>query len=299
MSRKIMITCAVTGSQPSFNKHPDIPITPEQIANSAIDAARAGASMVHIHVRDTETGIATGETHLYREVVERIGDSGIDVILNLTTGFGARFVPSAENPRVASEDSNLLPPEERVEHIQELRPEVCSLDVGTLNFGEQVFMNTPAHLATMARKIKSTGSKPEIEVFEIGHIMLARAMMEEGLLESPPHFQLCLGIKWAMPATVEAMKFMRDHLPEGSTWAAFGISQFQFPMVEAAVELGGHVRVGLEDNLYLERGVFAPSNAALVEKAVDLIAAGGNQIATPSEAREMLSLPPKDRGISD
>jgi uncharacterized protein (DUF849 family) len=299
MSRKIMITCAVTGSQPSFNKHPGIPITPEQIANSAIEAGRAGASMVHIHVRNIETGIATGETHLYREVVERIADSGVDAIINLTTGFGARFVPSAENPRVASEDSNLLPPEDRVAHILELRPEVCSLDVGTLNFGEQVFMNTPDHLATMARKIMAAGSKPEIEVFEIGHIRLARAMLDQGLLESPPHFQLCLGIKWAMPATIEAMKFMRDQLPEGSTWAAFGISQFQFPMAEAAVELGGHVRVGLEDNLYLERGVFAPSNASLVAKAVEQIEAGGNQIATPSEARAMLSLPPKGQGNSD
>ena len=255
--------------------------------------------MVHIHVRNIETGIATGETHLYREVVERIADSGVDAIINLTTGFGARFVPSAENPRVASEDSNLLPPEDRVAHILELRPEVCSLDVGTLNFGEQVFMNTPDHLATMARKIMAAGSKPEIEVFEIGHIRLARAMLDQGLLESPPHFQLCLGIKWAMPATFEAMKFMRDQLPEGSTWAAFGISQFQFPMAEAAVELGGHVRVGLEDNLYLERGVFAPSNASLVAKAVEQIEAGGNQIATPSEARAMLSLPPKDQGSSD
>lgn len=294
MTQKIIITCAVTGSAPSYLKHPAIPITPEQIANSAIEAAGAGAAMVHLHVRDPESGAPVGETGLYREVVQRIADSGVDPIINLTTGYGGRYAPSPENPRRAGEGSNLLPPEERVEHIVELQPEVCSLDVATLNFGDMVFMNTPDHLATMAESIRNAGSKPEIEVFEIGHIRLAIHMLEQGLLESPPHFQLCLGIKWAMPATREAMAFMRDHLPEGASWAAFGIAMHQFPMVEAAIELGGHVRVGLEDNLYIERGVYAPGNGALVERAAEMIEAQGASVATPAEAREILSLPQRN-----
>lgn len=294
MSRPVIITCAVTGSQPSFKIHPNIPITPQQIATSAIEAARAGAAMVHIHVRDPGTGAAVGHTALYREVVERIRDADEEVILNLTTGYGARFYPSVENPRRADDSqSNLMGPVERTAHITELRPEVCSYDVATLNFGEQVFMNIPAHLRVMAAHIREAGSLPELEVFEAGHIELAKHLIQEGHLAGPGHFQLCLGIKWAMPATREAMAFMRSLLPPNATWAAFGVSRFQFPMAEAAIEMGGHVRVGLEDNLYLEKGVFAPDNASLVRKAADIIEAKGHRVASPDEARAILGLAPR------
>ncbi|MGQ0766908.1 MAG: 3-keto-5-aminohexanoate cleavage protein [Gemmatimonadota bacterium] len=291
MSRPVIITCAVTGSQPTFKLHPNIPITPTQIAAQSVDAARAGAAIVHIHVRHPETGAASGDPALYREVVERIRAPGCDALINLTTGFGARFTPSSENPRRADDSlSNLIGPEERTAHIMELRPEICSYDVATFNFGEQVFMNTPAHLRVMAGRIREAGSLPEIEVFEAGHIELARHLITEGKLSGPGHFQLCLGIKWAMPATREAMSFMRSLLPGGATWAAFGVSRFQFPMVEAAIELGGHVRVGLEDNLYLDKGVLAPDNAALVRRAAELIVASGNRVATPGEAARLLGV---------
>lgn len=294
MSRPVVITCAITGSQPSFQCHPNIPITPEQIAAQAIDAARAGAAMVHLHVRDPVSGAAVTDTALYRDVAQRIAASGTDVIVNMTTGYGGRFVPSEANPRVADDSqSNLIGPEKRTEHILALRPEVCSLDVATMNFGEQVFMNTPAHLRVMADRIKSVGVKPEIEVFEPGHILLATHLMEQGHLLSPTHFQFCLGIKWSTPATVDAMRFMISLLPQHSTWSAFGISRFQFPMVEAAVELGGHVRVGLEDNLYLAKDVFAPDNAALVKKAAEIITSKECRIASVAEARRLLGMAPR------
>lgn len=292
MNQPTIVTCAVTGSQPSHLRHPNIPITPEQIAKQAIDAARAGAAMVHIHVRNPVDGSAVGDVALYREVTERIAASGTDVIVNLTTGYGGRYAPSEGNPRVADEtQSNLIGPEQRTQHIVELRPEVCSLDVATMNFGEQVFMNTPGHLRIMADRIRSAGSKPEIEVFEAGHILLAANLIEQGHLLAPAHFQFCLGIKWGMPATRKSIEFMVELLPEGSTWSAFGISRHQFPMVTAAIELGGHVRVGLEDNLYLDKDVFAPDNAALVTKAVSLIEGKGRQVATAGEARRILGLP--------
>jgi len=289
--RPVIVTCAVTGSQRTFERHPNVPITPEQIARQAIDAARAGAAMVHLHVRDPNTGAAVGDTALYRDVSDRVRASGVGVIVNLTTGYGGRFVPSAGNPRIADESqSNLLSPEARTAHVVELRPEVCSLDVATMNFGEQVFMNTPAHLRVMAERIRAAGSKPEIEVFDVGHIMLARHLIETGYILPPPHFQFCLGINWSMPATREAIAFMAGLLPAGATWSAFGIGRFQFPMVEAAVDLGGHVRVGLEDNLYLAKDVIAPDNAALVQQAIAIIRAKGCRPASPAEARAMLGL---------
>lgn len=292
MSRPVIITCAVTGSQPTYKLHPNIPITPEQIAHQSIDAARAGAAIVHIHVRDPKTGDATGDAALYAEVVERIARSGVDAVINLTTGYGARFIPSADNPRLADAASNFMGPAERTKHIVQLRPAICSYDVATFNFGETAFINTPGHLRAMAADIRTAGSLPELEVFEPGHILLARNLIDEGHLKGPGHFQLCLGIRWAMPATREAMVYMRSLLPARATWAAFGVSRFQFPMVEAAIELGGHVRVGLEDNLYLDKGVLAPDNAALVRRAVDIVHAKGCTVATPNEARELLGLTP-------
>jgi uncharacterized protein (DUF849 family) len=292
MAQEVVVTCAVTGSHRNYHKHPNFPITPKQIADACLEARAAGAAVVHIHVRDPKTGEPTGDPALFREVVERIRDSGSDVLINLTSGEGGRYIPSAENPRVAAPESSLRSPEERVRHIEELRPDICSLDVGTMNFGETVFMNTPAHLRIMAQRIKDAGVKPEIEVFEPGHIMLAKQLIAEGLIETPTMFQLCLGIPWGTPATAEAVAFMRSLLPEGSKWAAFGISRSEFQIVAAAVNLGGYVRVGLEDNLYLAKGQYA-SNGQLVDKAVRIMRELDAEPVEPRRAAELLQLPPR------
>jgi uncharacterized protein (DUF849 family) len=291
MQRKIIISCAVTGSADSPGKNPAVPVTPEQIAKSSIDAAKAGAAVVHIHVRNPQTTKPSMDGALYREVVERIRASGTDVLINLTTGPGARFEHDPQDPTKASPASTLRGPEDRVRHVIELRPDICSLDMGSLNMGSRVFINTPQHLQTMAVAIRDVGVLPELEVFETGHLLLAKRMIETGHLKPPGMFQLCLGISWGQPATPEAMTYMRNLLPPGSPWFAFGISLYQFPMVAQAVLLGGHVRVGLEDNLYLEKGKLAPSNAALVEKAAHIIEVLGDQVASPAEAREILGLP--------
>jgi uncharacterized protein (DUF849 family) len=291
MQRKIIISCAVTGSADSPGKNPAVPVTPEQIAKSSIDAAKAGAAVVHIHVRNPQTTKPSMDGALYREVVERIRASGTDVLINLTTGPGARFEHDPQDPTKASPASTLRGPEDRVRHVVELRPDICSLDMGSLNMGSRVFINTPQHLQTMAVAIRDIGVLPELEVFETGHLLLSKRMIETGHIKPPGMFQLCLGISWGQPATPEAMTYMRNLLPPGSPWFAFGISLYQFPMVAQAVLLGGHVRVGLEDNLYLEKGKLAPSNAALVEKAAHIIEVLGDQVASPAEAREILGLP--------
>lgn len=289
MNPTTIITCAITGSSQNFRHSDAVPITPAAIASSAIDAAHAGAAMVHIHVREPDTGRPSTDLQLYAEVVDRIRDDGVDVIVNLTTGYGARFVPG-DDVRTAHPDCNFTTPAVRTAHITELRPEVCSLDVATFNFGDDAFVNTPRIVTEMARSIVAAGVLPELEVFEVGHLLLCAHLIETGVLPAPGHFQFCLGIKWAIPATATAIDFLRGLLPAGATWSAFGVSQYQFPMVAAAVEAGGHVRVGLEDNLYLSRGVLAPSNAALVERAARIVADLGSSVATPAQARAILGL---------
>jgi len=290
MNDKTIISCAVTGSAPTPEKNPAVPVTPEAIATSAIDAAAAGAAIAHIHVRDPETGGRSIEFEHYREVVERIRDSGSELIINLTTGPGAKFVPGEEDPAQAGTGTLLMTAADRVRHVEDLRPEICSLDVATMNFRDSVFLNAPDILRDMARRITAAGVKAEIEVFDTGHIELARQLIDEGLLPRPAYFQLCLGIPYGATASPEAMMFMRDRLPEGSQWSAFGISRWQFPMVGQAVLLGGHARVGLEDNIYLGPGELAPSNAALVERARSIIESLGGAVATPDEARAILGL---------
>jgi uncharacterized protein (DUF849 family) len=290
MQRKVMISCAVTGSADTPGRNPAVPVTPAQIATSCVDAAKAGAAIVHIHVRDPKTTKPSMDGALYREVVERIRASGTDVLINLTTGPGARFMHDPNDPSRASPDSTLRGPDERVRHVVELRPDICSLDMGSLNMGSRVFINTPDHLQAMAVAIRDVGVMPELEVFETGHLLLAKKMIETGHIKPPGMFQLCLGISWGQPATPEAMTYMRNLLPPGSPWFAFGISLYQFPMVAQAVLLGGHVRVGLEDNIYLGKGQLAPSNAALVEKAGRIIEELGDFVATAADAREMLGL---------
>ena len=290
MSKKVVITCALTGSQDTCAKNSAIPASPKEIAQSAIDAAKAGASVVHIHVRDPETKLASMDEALYAEAVKRIRDNGSDVIINLTTGPGARYEPGDEDPAVPGPATTLKSPAERVKHILALKPPICTLDVATLNFGESVFMNTPAHLREMADAINSAGVRPEIEVFDTGHIVLARHLIHEGHLKEPPLFQLCLGISYGAPATPEAMLAMRNMLPGNAVWSAFGIGRSEFPMVAQSVIAGGHVRVGLEDNLYMAKGVLAPSNAALVERAARIIEELGSQVATADEAREIFGV---------
>lgn len=285
-----MICCAVTGSADTPRKSPHVPVTPEQIAQSAVEAARAGAAVVHIHVRDPRTGAPSMDLDLYRRVVDLISASGTDVIVNLTTGAGARFVPGADTPGIGGKGTTLTTPETRVAHVVALRPEICSLDVGTMNMGEQAFVNTPGHLRAMAAAVSAAGVRPELEVFDAGHVMLAHAMLDRGELPQPALFQLCLGVTWGAPATPESMLHMRGLLPAGSTWFAFGVGRAQFPMVALATILGGNVRVGLEDNLYIERGQFAESNAVLVAKAAGIVRALGRDVATAAQAREILGL---------
>jgi len=290
MQRKVIISCAVTGAADTPGRNPAVPVTPAQIAASSIDAAKAGAAIVHIHVRDPNTGKPSMETAHYREAVERIRASGTDVLINLTTGPGARFHHDPDDPSKAGPESVLRSPEQRVQHVLEIKPDICSLDMGSLNMGDRVFVNTPAHLQTMALSIKDAGVMPELEVFETGHLLLAKRFIENGYVKPPGMFQICLGISWGQPATPEAMTYMRNLLPPDAPWFAFGISLHQFPMVAQTVLLGGHPRVGLEDNLYLERGKLAPSNAALVEKAAKIIEVLGDHVATPNDARKILGL---------
>ena len=291
MSRKVMISCAVTGSADTPGKNPAVPVTPKQIAESGIAAAKAGAAIVHIHVRNPETTGPSMELAHYKEVVDRIRDSGTDVVINLTTGAGARFIPGSNDPMVPDPRSTMSTPAQRVRHVVELKPEICSLDMGSINMGNYAFVNTVPHIEEMAIAIRDAGVTPEIEVFEPGHILLAKRMIQTGHFKTPTLFQICLGVTWGTPATPDAMKFMRDLLPPSdNTWFTFGCAAQQFPMVAQAMLYGGHVRVGLEDNLYLARGKLAPSNAALVEKAVDIIEAMGEELATAAEARQMLGL---------
>lgn len=292
MNRNVIVTCAVTGSGDSVNKHPAIPVTPKEIANAAIEAAKAGAAIAHIHVREPDSGKPSRRVELYSEVVSRIRESNVDVIINLTTGMGGDlFLGPDEEPMNFSDNTDCVGIMERIKHVEELLPEICSLDCGSFNYaeGDYVYISTPNMLEQGARRLQEIGVKPELEVFELGHISFAKHLMAQGLLDDPPLFQVCLGIRWAAEASTASFKTMVDALPEDCNWAGFGTSAMEMPMVAQAVLLGGNIRVGLEDNLYLEKGVFA-SNGQLVERACDIVQLMGCSIQTPSEARETLGL---------
>ena len=288
MKRKVIITCAVTGGSDYGKNSTYVPKTPRHIADEAVAAARAGAASVHIHVRDPETGAPSMEFEHYREVVQRIRDSGVDMLINLTTGMGARYDPPIEEGATAT---GVRSPSDRTIHVSHLRPDICTLDVATMNFGSNAVVNTPAHLRVMSRQIQEAGTKPELEVFDLGHLDLALRMIAEGHLPQPPFFQFCLGIPGGAPATPEVMLLMRSMLPPDTVWSAFGIARSQMKMVAQSVILGGHCRVGLEDNLYLEHGVLSKGNAPLVERAVAIVESLGEAVATVDEARRILSLP--------
>lgn len=289
MNQKVILTCAVTGGHPNVHKHPEYPITPARIAQNCVDAARAGAAIAHIHVRDPHTGMRSGDLALFQEVVERVRNSGSDVLINLTTSEGARFDPGTGRPTLSAPGTTLVEPLQRLEHIEALRPDICTLDVGSFNFGEVIFVNTSAQLRLMAERIGQLGIKMEIEVFEPGHIMFARKLIQEGLIEDPPMFQLCLGVPHASPATPEVLSLMKNMLPDNARWSAFGISRWEFDIVAQAVCHGGNCRVGLEDNLYISKGEFA-SNRQLVERAVRIIRELGREPATPAEAADILGI---------
>ena len=289
MNTDVIIACAVTGSGDTVGKHPDIPVTPEQIANAAIEAAKAGAAVAHCHVREPDSGKPSRRVELYEEVVERIRASGTDVIINLTAGMGGDYVPDQDDPTKAAPGTDLVNATERLAHVEKIRPEICSLDCGTLNFGDSVYMSTPPMLRKMAKRIQELGVKPELEVFEMGHLRFANQLVAEGLVDAPPLYQICLGIPWALDADPDTMRIMRDKLPEGANWFSFGIGRTQMPMAATAAILGGNVRVGLEDNLYLDKGVYA-SNGQLVERAKEIVRLLGGRTLTPGEAREKLGL---------
>lgn len=289
-----IITCAVTGNITTRDHHPGLPVTPREIATASLDAADAGASIIHIHVRDPETGKPSMEVDLYAEVVRLIRDKNREVLINLTTGPGGRFIPSEHDPKVAAPGSSLTTPEKRVEHIVALRPDICSLDFNTMYSGTSVVINTPGNLAKMAQAIKTAGTQPEYEVFDTGDIHLVNDMMRQGKLPFEPLFQLVLGVKYGAAPTPETLMYMKSLLPENAVWAAFGLGKMAFPMVAQSFLLGGHVRVGLEDTVQIERGVLAPDNAALVAKAARIVRDLGGVIATPSDARRILKMPQLD-----
>lgn len=287
---KTLITCAVTGNLVKPDQTPHLPITPTQIANECLAAAEAGAGQVHIHVRDPETGKPSMQVDLYREVVDRIRRENRELVINLTTGPGGRFVPSEDDPKVYAPGTSLLPPEKRVEHIALIRPDVCSLDLNTMNSGPDVVINTPRNVRRMARVIREAGVKPELEIFDSGDIHMALDLIADGTLEGPGMWTLVLGVKYGFMATPETVQYARNMLPPGAFWSAFGIGRMEFPIVAQAWLMGGHVRVGMEDNIYLDKGVLASSNAQLVAKARDIIRSLGGEVASAGEARQMLGL---------
>lgn len=295
MNQNIIITCALTGAGDTVDKHPAIPVTPKQIAAAAVEAAQAGATVVHCHVRHPETGKFSRDPALYREVMDRIRDSGVDIIVNLTAGMGGDLeIGPGETPMQFGPSTDLIGPMARLIHVEELLPEICTLDCGTLNFGDgnTIYVSTPAALRAGAKRITELGVKAELEIFDTGHLWFAKQMIKEGLLKDPL-FQLCLGIPWGAPADTTTMKAMADNLPADAVWSGFGIGRMQMPMAAQAILLGGNVRVGLEDNLWLDKGVPA-SNGSLTQRVVEIITRMGAMPMTPAQGREKMGL--KKRG---
>ncbi len=290
ISNAVFVTCAVTGSGDSAGKSHHVPILPSQIAAAALEAHAAGAAIVHLHVRDPASGRASRDPALFREVYERIRSVNSEVIINLTGGMGGDLLLGPDDDPLAFADgTDFVGPQQRAAHILELKPEIGTLDCGSLNFDESLYGTTPRFLRHMARAYRACGVRPEIEVFELGHIELAKQLMSDGLIEAPALFQLCLGIKYGAPATSAAMLAMRDALPAGVRWSAFGVGRMQMPMLAQAVLLGGNVRVGLEDNLYLEKGVLA-TNGRLVQRACQIVELLGARVLSSAETREQLGL---------
>jgi uncharacterized protein (DUF849 family) len=293
MNHEVFITCAVTGSGDTFGRHPGVPVTPQQIADASIEAAKAGAAIAHIHVRDPESGKAARDLHLYRQVVERIRSSGVDVVINLTAGMGGDVVfGGGESPLPLDPGgTDMVGPSERLAHVAALLPEICTLDCGTMNFalGDYVMTNTPSTLRAMARQVQELGVRPELEVFDTGHLVFVKQLIKEGLIDDPCMIQLCMGIAYGAPDDPLTLMALVNQLPPGAVFSAFSIGRNQLPYAAMAAIAGGNVRVGLEDNLFLDRGILA-SNGQLVERAATIVTAMGAKVLGPAEVRRKLKL---------
>ncbi len=292
MNRKVFVTCAVTGSGSTQDRSPHVPRSPKEIAESAIAAAKAGAAIVHCHVRDPETGVPSRNVQYYREVTDRIRDAEVDVILNLTAGMGGDLVLGGTvQPLPVAPGTDMIGASERLEHVRKCLPEICTLDCGTMNFAEAdyVMTNTPGMLRAMGGMITELGVKPEIEAFDTGHLWFAKELVGEGVLKDDALVQLCMGVPWGAPDDLNTFMAMVNNVPDNWTWSAFSLGRNQMPFVAAAVLAGGNVRIGLEDNLMLEKGAFA-TNAQLVEKAVTIIENMGASVIGPAEVRSRLNL---------
>ena len=292
MNRSVIVTCAITGSGDSTGRSPEVPVTPAEVAASALSAAAAGAAIVHCHVRDLETGKGARTVALYEEVVERIRAENTEVIVNLTAGMGGDLnVGPDDDPMNWQAGTDLVGGLERLAHVEAIRPDICSMDCGSLNFGDdnEVYVSTPAMLRIMADKVRELGVRPELEIFDTGNLWFAETLIAEGLVDAPYWLQLCLSIPYGTPMDVGILQAMVHRLPPEAEFTSFGLGAMQMPMVAQSVMLGGHVRVGLEDNLYLERGVLA-TNAQLVERAVRIVELMGAAVQSPAEARKTLGL---------
>ena len=292
MNRDVIISCAVTGAGDTSGRSEHVPVTPEQIASSALDAASAGAAIVHCHVRDPDTGKGTRTVDLYREVVDRIREKNTEVVVNLTAGMGGDLnVGPDDAPMDWQPGTDLVGGLDRLAHVEAIRPDICSMDCGSLNFGDhnEVYVSTPAMLRIMAERVRELGVRPELEVFDTGNLWFAETMIAEGLIDAPYWSQLCLSIPYGTPLDVGILQAMVNRLPDEAEFTSFGLGAMQMPMVAQSVMLGGHVRVGLEDNLYLERGVLA-TNAQLVEKAIRIVELVGARIQSPADARQTLQI---------
>ena len=292
-SREAFITCALTGAGDTTGRSDRVPVTPAEIAEAGVEAARAGAAVVHVHVRDPETGRPARDPALYREVVERVRGSGVDVVLNLTAGMGGDLtLGPTDRPLPPSQaGTDMAGAEERLAHVAELLPEICTLDCGTMNFGEgdYIMTNTPAMLADMAKRVQALGVRPEIEVFDTGHLAFAKWLAGQGLIDEPAMVQFCMGVPWGAPDDIGTLMSLVNNLPAGWTFSAFSLGRNQLPYAALAVLAGGNIRVGLEDNIWLERGVLA-TNADLVRRAVAIVENMGVRVLGPEAVRDKLAL---------
>jgi uncharacterized protein (DUF849 family) len=288
---KTVITCAVTGNQTTRAQHPKLPVTPDEIAEACLGAAEAGAAVVHIHVRDPATAAPSMDLGLYRDVVERIRARNTQLIINLTSGPGGRFQPSEEDPKIAGPRTTLMLPEKRVVHIEAIKPDISTLDLNTMTFGREVVINTPDSVRRMAKIIRQAGVMPEIELFDSGDIALCRDLIADGSLQAEPLCSIVMGVKYGFQPSIDTVMYARALLPAGARWTAFGIGRMSFPGVAMSYLTGGHVRVGMEDAVYIRAGELSSSNQAMVEKARRIVEDLGGQIASPREAREILALP--------
>lgn len=286
---KVMLTVALTGAGDTVEKNSNVPVTPEEIADSAIKCAKAGATVAHIHVRDPQTGKLSHNVELFKKSVELIRAADEDIIINITSGGGGDFIPNLENPEVGGVGTDMQTPEQRHEPVGKLLPEMCTLDCGSVNMGDDVYLSPTNWLHKQAALIQKTGVKPELECFDTGHVSFAKQLIKEGLIDGQPLFQFCLGIPWGLENDPETIEYLKTRIPEDASWSAFGIGRLQLPTVEEVAKRGGNVRVGLEDNLYLSKGVKA-TNEQLVERAKEILSELNIEPMTPQEAREYYNL---------